>query len=183
MHRIVFLCVMGVLAASVLPASAEPGPNTRQAMETAFSEFDFYLFKVSLNETIAHRGIRRFSGLHYDYDQSLLYLYYSLDARHDSMRSFSIDTENRKKETLKRHLKKIVDALGVKAGSRTGTLRVGGVSLVDVDIAKRGFNRQAFHNEMAERTVVVLRVRLTGKLYELKRTVQGDYEYQVSKAK
>ncbi len=184
MHRILLIvAVVTIMFVLTLSASAEPGPYVRQAMETAFSEFDFYLFKVSLNETIAHRGIRRFVGLDYDYDQNLLYLFYSLDSRNDSMRRFSIETENRKQETLKKHLKKIVDSLGVKPGDKTGTLRAGGVSLVNVDIAKRGFDRQAFYDEMADRTVVVLKVSQTGKIYELKRTVKGEFEYKVTTTK
>ena len=152
----------------------------KEAMNTPFSEFDFYLFKVMLNESISNRSKIIFNGLHYDYSQNLLYLTYFLDHEHKAMQEFRLIADESRKDYLIKLADNIADKLGAKRGAVQGSLRMGGASLLDTDLTKDGFDRPAFYNEIADRTVVILRCNFLTYLYEIKRDQNGKHEYQVT---
>ena len=158
-----------LIGASIAMATSEG--LIEEAMNTSFTELDFFLFKVLMNETISKRGDLKFTGLKFDYDEKKLYLDYEI--KEDVQEKFKTATHPARQRMLQDNLDKLLMALAK-------SLRQGGIWAVKGSVGRQGFDREAFYQAMAERTIITVSAEVFGRKYELRRTPGGQSRFTTS---
>lgn len=174
--------------------NAAPSKPILRMLGTPVSSFDFFLFE--LEESCKcdkwfgnpdRKSDPCMTVLDYNINDNLISLtFYIYDPSRSTiyMKGFINSNELQKEHILRTAMERLAVVLGIAVRDSKGK-RWG---LIQITPIRRGwynkdFNEAELKDEIAKRTVLILQTKYQGKLYHLKRDIDGNVVYEVSPVK